>query len=164
MKTSIHFWPYLAQFFLEWEMFQKYLQRKSNTHFTFSDLFSKIVPCMRYGGELLYRRPCQRWKYGACAFQAWHPRLQTHTFRISNITAFILQQLSHEHSSMLCYSTLLVLRNIWDLWGEAIIWTTVVPVCRDIKIPHSYFRKLYAFIHISRENFIGQFADSLFRL
>jgi hypothetical protein len=39
----------------------------------------------------------------------------------------------------------------------AMVWTTVLPVYRDIKIPH------LSFIHIFGENFIGQFADSLFR-
>ena len=28
MKTNIHFWSYLAQFFLEWETFETNLQKK----------------------------------------------------------------------------------------------------------------------------------------
>ena len=32
MKTNIHFWSYLAQFFLEWEMFQTKVVQKIRTH------------------------------------------------------------------------------------------------------------------------------------
>ena len=32
MKTDIHFWSYLAQFFLEWEMFQTEVVEKIKTH------------------------------------------------------------------------------------------------------------------------------------
>jgi len=32
MKTSVHLWYDLAEFFLEWEMFQKELVRKIKTH------------------------------------------------------------------------------------------------------------------------------------
>ena len=31
MKTNIHFWSYLAQFFLEWEMFQRNVLEKIKT-------------------------------------------------------------------------------------------------------------------------------------
>jgi len=38
--TTIHFLPYLAHFFLEWEMFQKKRCRENqNTHFVFSIFF-----------------------------------------------------------------------------------------------------------------------------
>jgi len=43
MTTSIHFWSYLAQFFLEWEMFQtKYLEKKHKFYVN-NILISKIV-------------------------------------------------------------------------------------------------------------------------
>jgi len=32
MKTDIHFWPYLTQFYLEWEMFQTKGVEKIKTH------------------------------------------------------------------------------------------------------------------------------------
>jgi len=39
-QTDIHFWSYLAQFFLEWEIFQKQNCRENqNTHFVFSNFF-----------------------------------------------------------------------------------------------------------------------------
>jgi hypothetical protein len=39
MKTNIHFWSYLAQFFLEWKMFRTEVTEKLETHVTFSKFF-----------------------------------------------------------------------------------------------------------------------------
>jgi hypothetical protein len=48
MNTNIHFWSYLAQLFLELEMFQTKVVKKLKTHTLCSViLFSKIVPFMR---------------------------------------------------------------------------------------------------------------------
>ena len=33
MKTNTRYWPYLAEFFLEWEMFQTKSVEKIKTHF-----------------------------------------------------------------------------------------------------------------------------------
>ena len=41
MKTDIHFWSYLAQFFLEWEMFQTEVVEKIKTHILCSVIFRK---------------------------------------------------------------------------------------------------------------------------
>jgi hypothetical protein len=41
MKTNIHFWSYLAHFFLEWEIFQAKFAEKIKTHFMFINVFSK---------------------------------------------------------------------------------------------------------------------------
>ena len=80
MNTSINFWSHLAQFFLEWEMFQKKSCRESqNTHFMLNILlFSKIVSFMRY---------LEKWctagqttlPYSAYGLYAAYLRLQTHT-------------------------------------------------------------------------------------
>jgi len=32
MQTNIHFWSHLAQFFLEWEMFQAKVEKNIKTH------------------------------------------------------------------------------------------------------------------------------------
>jgi len=48
MKTYIIFWSHLAQFFLEWEMFQiKICIENQNTHFVLSNFFTEILPYMR---------------------------------------------------------------------------------------------------------------------
>jgi hypothetical protein len=39
MKTDIHFWPYLAEFFLEWEMFQTKIVEEIKTRFLCSVTF-----------------------------------------------------------------------------------------------------------------------------
>ena len=36
MTTNIHYWSYLAHFFLEWEMFQSNVVEKIKTHILFS--------------------------------------------------------------------------------------------------------------------------------
>jgi hypothetical protein len=49
MKASIHLWSYLAQLFLEWEMFQtKVVEIKQNPRFMFGNFSpAKIVPFVR---------------------------------------------------------------------------------------------------------------------
>jgi hypothetical protein len=48
MKASIHFSSYLAQFFLEWEMFQTKVVEKIETYILWSiTFFSKIMLFMR---------------------------------------------------------------------------------------------------------------------
>jgi hypothetical protein len=44
MKTFVHLWQYVAEFFLEWEMFQTKVVAKIKTQFIFNNLFPKIVP------------------------------------------------------------------------------------------------------------------------
>jgi hypothetical protein len=39
VKTNLQFWSYLAHFFLEWEMFQTNLEKKSDTRFVFSKFY-----------------------------------------------------------------------------------------------------------------------------
>jgi hypothetical protein len=41
MKTCVHLWLYLAQFFLEWEMFQIEVVGKTKTHILCSVTFSE---------------------------------------------------------------------------------------------------------------------------
>ena len=46
-EDQYNFLSYLAQFVLEWEMFQTRVVGKIKTHFVFDTLLSKIVPFMR---------------------------------------------------------------------------------------------------------------------
>jgi len=40
MKTYVHLWWYLAEFFVEWEMFQtEVVGENQNTHFMFGNFF-----------------------------------------------------------------------------------------------------------------------------
>jgi len=45
----------------------KVCRENQNTHFVFSNFFSKIVPFMRKCGKILYSWAGHRWKYSACA-------------------------------------------------------------------------------------------------
>jgi len=69
---------YLAQFFLQWEMFQTTVIEKIKTHFNDQQFFfSKIVPFMRCG-KILYSWADNRCilSYPACALHAGYLRLQ----------------------------------------------------------------------------------------
>ena len=45
MSTYLHLWQNLAEFLLEWEMFQERSSKENrNTHFTINNLGMKIVP------------------------------------------------------------------------------------------------------------------------
>jgi len=41
MKTYVHLWQYLAEFFLEWKMFQTEFVEKIKTHILYSITFSE---------------------------------------------------------------------------------------------------------------------------
>jgi len=41
MKTNTYFWPYLVEFFLEWETFQTKDVDKIKTHILYSIIFRK---------------------------------------------------------------------------------------------------------------------------
>ena len=49
MQTNMHFWSYLAQFFLEWEMFQTKVVEKIKTH-----IFCSVT---------VFRKSCRLWEY-----------------------------------------------------------------------------------------------------
>jgi hypothetical protein len=44
MKTYVHLWSYLTQFFLEWEMFQtNVVEKLEKKNFMFSNIFESRV-------------------------------------------------------------------------------------------------------------------------
>ena len=82
MKTDIHFWTYLAQFFLEWEMFQTKVVEKIKTHIFYSiQFFENRAIFWENVGEKKYCRAGagHKWQYGACALHAGYLRLETNT-------------------------------------------------------------------------------------
>jgi len=60
--TWIHV-RYLAQVFLECELFQTKAVGKIKTHFMFNNYLSKIVPLMTKCIKMLYSRKGHRWQY-----------------------------------------------------------------------------------------------------
>ena len=76
MKTWVHLWQYLADFFLEWEKFQNKNIEKIKTHvfkFSIFFFFSKFAPFVRYYGKIFYSWARHRWQCGACALHAGYP-------------------------------------------------------------------------------------------
>ena len=66
MKTNIHFWLYLAQFFLEWEMFlDKICRQTRNTHLVFNNIFFEnhaVYEIMLQNIVELYRPQLAIWR------------------------------------------------------------------------------------------------------
>ena len=67
MKTTRHFWSYLAQFFLKWEMFLTNFVEEIKTHILFSITSSSPPPprksCHLWSNmETLYSRIGHRWQ------------------------------------------------------------------------------------------------------
>jgi hypothetical protein len=84
---------YLAQFFLEWEMFWDESRRENqNQHLMFNSFFFKSCSLWKHT-EILYSRASHRWQYGV-AIACWYLRLQTHP----EYVAFPLKQWLHERA------------------------------------------------------------------
>jgi hypothetical protein len=79
MKSARHFWSYLAQFFLEWEMFRTKVVDEIRTRIFCSITFCSKIIAFMICGKMLKSRTGHRWQYGACALHFGYPRLQTHT-------------------------------------------------------------------------------------
>ena len=66
MQTDIHFWSYLAQFCLQWEMFRTKVVQKIKTRILCSvTVFLKSCRLWDNVGKMLYSR--HKLQYGACA-------------------------------------------------------------------------------------------------
>ena len=102
-KTYVHLRYNLAEFFLEWEIFQKKVAEKIKTHILCPlALFPKIVPFIRYCGETWYSHTGHRWQYYTVhCFACWITKAtDTHSEYSINI-AFPQQEWLCEHTLML---------------------------------------------------------------
>jgi hypothetical protein len=109
MKTDIHFWSYLAQFFLEWKLFQTKLVEKIKTHFVFSKLFSENHGlCQKMWKNVVDRGKPQMtiWRIRVVCW--WAKATNTRSQYVILIV-LPLQQWLHESPSLLRHSTLLFL-------------------------------------------------------
>jgi hypothetical protein len=114
IKTCVHLWRYLAQSFLEWEMFQTKVVEKIKPH-----VLCSITPppsprkeCCLWDNVEKYCRAGQatdgniiRRMRIAC----WIPKATNAHSEYEIRIAFQQQQWLHERASMLCYNTLPVL-------------------------------------------------------
>jgi hypothetical protein len=58
MKTDVQLWSYVAQFLLEWEMFQTNVAEKITIHFLFNEYFPIIMLLMKYSDTSANEWPC----------------------------------------------------------------------------------------------------------
>jgi hypothetical protein len=89
MNSNTHFWSYLVQFFLEWEIFQTKVVEKIKTHILCSVTFFR-KSCRLWDNVGKYCRvgSGHRWQYGARELHAGYLRLQIHPLRMYNSHCF----------------------------------------------------------------------------
>ena len=103
MKTNIHFWSYLPQFFLGWEMFRTKVVENIKTHILCS------ITCFRK--SCLYGENWSRNGQATDANITGHKRIGCWITKAKNVNseyviliAFPLQQWLHEDASLLRYA------------------------------------------------------------
>ena len=105
MKTNIHFWSYLAQFFLEWEMFQTKVVKKIKTRILCSvTLFFEnraVYEVMWKNFEQPGRQQMTIRRMRICMLDT---KGYKHTIRICNTHRFPTKQQFHERALMLHYT------------------------------------------------------------
>jgi hypothetical protein len=99
MKTNIHFWSYLAQFFFEWNIFRQKLYIKSKHIFS---VLSFLKSCRYVEKYCRASRPQMTiWcKHIAC----WMSKATNKHIGCVIFVAFQLQQWNHERASVLRYT------------------------------------------------------------
>jgi hypothetical protein len=64
MKTNVHLWLYLAEFFVEWEIFQtEIVGEDQNTHFVFGNFFRESCRLWDNVEKMLQSPAGPRWQY-----------------------------------------------------------------------------------------------------
>ena len=72
MKAYVHLWSYVAQYFLEWEMFYAEVVEKIETHILCSMIFfseNRVLYKIMWKNIVQPDRPQMTIKYGACALR-----------------------------------------------------------------------------------------------
>ena len=134
MKTNIHFWSYLAQFFLEWEMFQTKVVQEIKTHILCSLIF---FPENRAVYEIMWKNNVER---GRPQMAIWRRRIAywiptaTHTqSEYVILIDFPQQQWLQERNSMLhLYDTASLLLLITQTFRHsAHTWPYLYPISQN---------------------------------
>jgi hypothetical protein len=116
MKTNIRVWSYLGHFFLEWEMFQTKVVEKIKTHILCSVTFffvENLAVC-----AIMWKHIVERGRPG---MTIWRMRIACWILKARNtysdyviLAAFPLQQWLHVRTSLLRYTYIECLVEIWD--------------------------------------------------
>ena len=96
IKTKLHFWSYLAQFFSKWETFDKSCTENQNTHFKFNNLFLKKMSIY----EILWKINVE---LDRPQTTIWHMHTNCWICKAKNThsESATLQQWSYKHASVL---------------------------------------------------------------
>ena len=120
MKTNVTFWSHLAQFFIEWKIFQTKLVEIFVTHFMFNNFF---FPENRALYEIRWRNVV---KLGRPEMTIWRLRIACWIPKATNthagcviLIAFPLQQWLHELATVLRYTYIACLVLCSEPWYVA---------------------------------------------
>ena len=106
MKTTRHFWSYLAQFFWEWEMFHTNVAEKIKTHILCSVTLFFFENCAIY--EIMWKNFAERGRPQMRVLRmrvaCWIPKATNTYSDYVILIASPLQKLLHEHSSLLRFT------------------------------------------------------------
>ena len=133
MNTNIHFWSYIAQFFLEREIFRtKVVEEIKNRHFVFKNFFFFRKSCRLWVNVEKYCRAEQATDdsmvHAHCMLDTegyTHTHTHTHT-QCAILIAFLLQQWLHERALnfRLCTVPILFFRSTSTLCRCKIKYST----------------------------------------
>jgi hypothetical protein len=105
MKTNIHFWSHLAQFFLKRETFQTKVVEKIKTHFMLKIYFeNRAVYDVTWKNTVELDRPQMTNQRTRIACWVTKDTYVYTRWKHVILIAFPLQQLLHEHASILRYT------------------------------------------------------------
>ena len=137
MKTSLHFWSYLAQFSLKLEMFQTNFVEKIETHILYSITFFFEN---RGVYEIMWKKNVV--EPGRPRMTIWRKRVICWISRVTNTNsehviriAFPLQQWLHERASILRYNYIPYFVHLGISWTRVIKFTPR-PDLPTVKNPH----------------------------
>ena len=143
MQTDIQFWSYLAQFCLEWEMFQTKVVQKIKTHILCSvTFFQKTFRLWdNVGGIILQNRACHRRQIWRMRVACRIPKAtNTHSQYVILIT-FAPQQWLHELASISRYACSGWLLNLSSL---------------EHNLPFSFYNRARFLIYILKSQLFAQ--------
>ena len=104
MQTNIHIWSYLAQFFLEWEMFQKNFLPKIKTYFCSITFFLGHRVVYEICGKKILDPENPQMRIWRMRIACYIPKATNTHSQYVILIAFPLQQLFHERAWMLHYT------------------------------------------------------------
>ena len=122
MKTYVHVWKYLSEFFLEWNVSDKSCRENQNTHFMFGNFFflTNCAILWQYG------------KYGKAGLATddnkirrmrpacWITKVTDAHSEYVILLAFPRQQLLRERASMLRYIYIACVVIIWHIFFKSL--------------------------------------------